>query len=172
MWIALAGLPGTGKTTLARALAPRVGGVVLSKDEVREELFAGAVAYTPEQDDVVFREVLERAAALPGVVLLDGRTFTRAECVHEVVAFARARGRGLRWVECVCAPEVARARLADEGAAHVAADRGPALYDRLAAEREPLPVERMVVRTDEGSAEELAARLATELDEPWTEGRG
>ena len=165
MWIALAGLPGTGKTTLARALAPRVGGVVLSKDEVRAELFAGAITYTPEQDDVAFREILERAAACPGVALLDGRTFTRGQTVHEVIAFAQARGRRLRWVECVCSPEVARARLAAEVGTHPAADRGPALYDRLAAEREPLEVERLVVRTDVDDVETLATRLTRQLEE-------
>lgn len=38
--VIMAGLPGTGKTTLARELAVRVGGRVLSKDEIRHTLFS------------------------------------------------------------------------------------------------------------------------------------
>lgn len=163
-WIALAGLPGTGKSTLARALVARLGGRVLSKDEVRAELHGGEAAYTREQDDACFREVLRRAAEGDvSPTVLDGRTFTRAETVHEVVAFAQARGIALDWVECVCAPEVARARLAAD-AEHPAADRGPELHDRLARGGEPFPVPRLVVRTDEGSPEELAAAVEAELE--------
>jgi len=164
MWIALAGLPGTGKSTLARALAARLGATVLSKDLVRVELFGDRVAYTEAQDDEVFREVLERAAGLPGLVVLDGRTFTRAATVHEVAAFAAARGRAVLWVECLCAPAVARARLVAD--AHVAANRDGALYDRLASGAEPLPVAREVVRTDQGTPEELASALADRLPHP------
>ena len=40
MIVIMAGLPGTGKSTLARALAQRLAGAVLDKDEIRAALFA------------------------------------------------------------------------------------------------------------------------------------
>ncbi len=166
LWIALAGLPGTGKSSLAGALAERIEARVLSKDELRAELHGDSVAYTREQDDACFRELLARAAdRSSAVTILDGRTFTRAETVHEVVAYALANGATLVWVECVCPPEIARARLAADVAVgtHAAADRGPEMYDRLAREREAFPVQRLMLRTDEGTPEELAAQLTREL---------
>ena len=38
MIVLMAGLPGTGKSTLARGLASRVDGAVLSKDEIRHAI--------------------------------------------------------------------------------------------------------------------------------------
>jgi len=37
--VLMAGLPGTGKTTVARELASQVSGTILSKDEIRHTLF-------------------------------------------------------------------------------------------------------------------------------------
>ena len=52
MIILMAGLPGTGKSTLARQLASRTSGRVLSKDEIRHTIFADhEIEYSSRQDD-------------------------------------------------------------------------------------------------------------------------
>jgi predicted kinase len=59
-------LPGTGKSTLSRALADSVGFTVVRSDVVRKEL-AGSTRediYTPEWTERTYRECLGRAAAL------------------------------------------------------------------------------------------------------------
>jgi predicted kinase len=82
MLILMAGLPGTGKSTLARALAADLGGTILNKDEIRAALFTPRdVEYSSEQDEFCMRVMLKVAGYLfrkdPGrKVFLDGRTFS------------------------------------------------------------------------------------------------
>ena len=81
MLVALAGLPGTGKSSFGRALADVLGAALLDKDVVRVALFGEEVDYTHEQNDVCVRAMLETATNLlrggrRRWVVLDGRTFT------------------------------------------------------------------------------------------------
>ncbi len=156
MLIALAGLPGTGKTRVGRALADRLGGIILDKDAVRAALFPPQeIEYSTEQDDFCVSIMLEVAAYLFGknrehTVLLDGRPFVRRYQRDQVTAFAQGRGIALCWVECVCPDEVARARIerdvADE--AHAARNRDYALYSKLKAESEPIGPPKLLLRTE------------------------
>src|SRR5271170_1769871 len=102
-WVVLAGLPGTGKSTLARAVSARLSGAVLDKDKVREALFPGAMTdYTREQDDLCVRAMLEAAAYLTRkgaashqrvpFIFIDGRTFSKRDQIDEVVQAAERAG--------------------------------------------------------------------------------
>ena len=63
--VLMAGLPGTGKSTLAKAIAQGVAGVVLDKDAVRAVLFPESLtAYTCTQDDFVIQVMLSTAEYL------------------------------------------------------------------------------------------------------------
>ena len=58
----MAGLQGTGKSTLAARLAAALGGVVLSKDTVRAALFPPpALDYSAAQDDASMAAVYSAA---------------------------------------------------------------------------------------------------------------
>lgn len=80
--IAIGGLSGSGKTTLARAIATRLGGIVVRTDVVRKHILglrpletAPESAYTEAVSQAVYRGLSERARnALPrgGVIVLDG----------------------------------------------------------------------------------------------------
>ena len=154
MLIVMAGLPGTGKTTVARRLAERFSAVVLSKDTVRHALFPPKlVEYSTEQDDFVIDVLLRTAEFLWGrdrerVIILDGRTFSRAAQLRHVTEFAERQGQRWRIVECVCADEVARKRLARADTEHPAGNRTPGLYDEVKRRWEEIPEPKVVVRTD------------------------
>ena len=173
--IALAGLPGSGKSTLARALAPALGGTVLDKDAVRAELFGpGRIEYTAAQDDAVMEALYARVGALaaapsptggPPVVIIDGRTFTRratVERLREAVARLPAR---LLLVECVCGEDAALERLTGDAATgvHLAANRGPELYRRLAAAADPIEPPKLVLETDRLPLAEQVERVRAAL---------
>ena len=159
MLVAMAGLPGTGKSALAARLAAALGGVVLSKDVVRAALFPGAALdYSAEQDDLSMRAVFAAAAHLrrtrPDLpVFLDGRTFSKAAQVAALLAL----GEPVRVIECVCPPAVARARIAGDRT-HPAGNRTPELHDRSRAAAEPLTVPRLTLDTAELSLDECERR--------------
>ncbi|MFE3629470.1 AAA family ATPase [Streptomyces goshikiensis] len=116
MIVALGGLPLTGKSTLARALADALSGVLIDSTALRQVLFPHLVEAPPEVADWLYESVLKAAAwnldtAPPGtVVVLDGRALTRSRDVQSLHRFASSLGHRLFIVECVCPDEVARVR--------------------------------------------------------------
>lgn len=157
MIVMMAGLPGTGKSTLSRALAAELGGIVLNKDLLRADLFPqGFVEYSTEQDDFV-QELMQRTAEFllarhPGlVVFFDGRTFSRTYQIENVIKMAERLGIPWRIIECVCPEEVALRRI--EGAKrHPAKNRTVELYWRVRDQFEEIKLAKLVVDTSGAGA--------------------
>jgi len=155
-WVLLAGLPGTGKSTLARAVSARLGGVVLDKDRVREALFPRAMTdYTREQDDLCVRAMLDAAAYLTErqkatFIFIDGRTFSKHDQIDEVIAAAERVNVRWRILHVTCSDEVAEARLSGKDPQNPAKNRDAALYRRVKASFEPIAYPKLDVDTTEG----------------------
>jgi predicted kinase len=168
MIVQLAGLPGTGKSTLAAAIRDRLGlaCLVLDKDRVRHALYGTAhTDYSRCQDDFVIsllHQATERhlAGRVDATVILE-RTCARAYQVADAAALAARAGCPLALIECTCPDHVARSRLArgrDDG--HPAANRDFALYQKLKAEAEPITVPALRLPTDTPIGEAAARALA------------
>jgi len=180
--VAVSGIVGTGKTTVAEGLADALGGVVISSDRVRKHLAGlaptsregaeppGPGLYTRAWDDRVYAGLLERAEAVVGsgrVALLDA-TFARGARREALRRWAADRGVPARLVETCCEPAVARERLARRSAQGAdASDAGPELHARSAAGYESpdeWPVaERAQVHTDAPDWGDGLAGLARRL---------
>jgi len=149
--VAVGGLPGTGKSTLARALAPALGrapgALVLRSDETRKRLFGvapetrlPATAYTAEASARVFAELARaaQAAADGGQAVIADATFqdaTHRGLLARAALAARVPFRGL-WLHAPLDVLEARirARVGDASDATVdvlreAATRGTAPED-------------------------------------------
>jgi predicted kinase len=164
--IAMAGLPGTGKSTLAARLAAALDGTVLSKDVVRSALFPAPVLdYSSAQDEITMSAVYRAAAYILRAhparpVFLDGRTFSKPGQLDAPLALTADLGVLLKVIECVCADDVARGRLAADHAAgtHPAGNRTPELYAHAKAAAVPLPVPHLTLDTGVVSIEECVRR--------------
>ena len=160
----MAGLPGTGKSTIAQALAKELSGTVLSKDEIRHAIFAPAdIEYSTEQDDFCLEIMLETAEYIfrkdPGrYVFLDGRTFSRRYQLERVLEFAERLKHSWKILECTCKDETVKARL-EQGSNHPAGNRDYRLYLEVKRRFEPITLPKLVLDTDRQAGESLASAV-------------
>lgn len=169
----LAGLPGTGKSSLGRELSRLLRAPILDKDALRETLFGPHwVEYSRTQDDLCVSMLYEavrhlaRAGSAP-LALLDGRTYTRPAALDQARQLATEIGARLEIIECVCSERLALERIASDAGRHPAANRDAELYRRLEREAEPIPEPKRVVDTSTEPPRTLAERLADELVAGW-----
>jgi len=173
--VALGGISGTGKSTLARSLAPRLaplaGAIVIRSDVVRKRLSGAppetrlpAAAYAPAVDrKVLARMAFDARAALRAgsVVVLDA---TFLDPGTRTCAAAIAAGEGVRfdgiWLELTAGEAMRRvaSRAAD------ASDATAAVVERQ-AEHAARPAGWCIFRADRPTAE-VAADAGRALNAP------
>jgi aminoglycoside phosphotransferase family enzyme/predicted kinase len=174
--VVVGGLSGTGKTTLARAVAEALGGELLRTDILRREVFgdhahaaaADAGIYQPAARLRVYERLFSRAAeglAHQASVVLDG-TFSTIDALAQAQRLAGESNSELLAIECFCRPETAqeriRRRLADGSDASQAR---PEIHVLQKEQWQPWPADIPQVRIDteqplEKQIEQVMAALA------------
>ncbi len=177
----LCGVVGSGKSTVAEALAEETGGAIVSSDHTRKRLaglappqsaaaddFAGL--YTKERSDEVYAGLLARAAPVleSGRVAVLDASFSRRERRSQVRRWAEDHGVPVMLLEIRCAPEVAIERLTRRAARGPGpSDAGPSFYatsvDTFEAAEEWPSEARRVVTTDASGWREAVREAAERL---------
>ncbi len=175
MLVLVGGLPGTGKSTLAAAIADAKGWALLRSDEERKELAGlrpserataryGEGLYSPAATEATYRELLRRAEVALGLgqpVLLDA-SWTDRRWRTVAAEVARATTSELVELRCVAPPAVASARMADRRrVGRDPSDADPQVAADMAAEADPWP---SAIEVDtSGSPQQSLARALDHL---------
>ncbi|MFH1237222.1 MAG: AAA family ATPase [Candidatus Aenigmatarchaeota archaeon] len=161
--ILVCGLPGTGKTSVAEAIAKKTNARILSTDILRKELLSNP-AYTEDEKTLVYSMLFNMA----GMLLKDGRnvvldgTFYKKELRDNVRELATKTRSGLFVVEVVCDESVVRQRLEKRCKTCCASDADFAVYKKLRKSFEQIKEKHFTIDTSgawQKHADEIAAKI-------------
>lgn len=154
--VIVGGLPGTGKSTLARGLAEEVGATVVRTDEIRETLTATGAghgeeyregAFAPAVTEAVYAAALDQAATslqMGQSCVLDA-SWSDAGLRSEVRALGARAGAELTELRCVVDEVTAAGRIRTRAAGGKDPSRAtPAVAEAMAGEFDPWPEARVV----------------------------
>jgi predicted kinase len=155
MLILIAGLPGSGKTTLARALAAQTNTLHLNSDLMRRAL--GLMGhYAPEDKAAVYAALLERARASlsEGKDVVVDSTFYKESVRAPFRQLASDCATALCWIEVRAQEAVIRERLKTP---RPDSEADEAVYEKIRDEAEPLPEAHLVLWSDADPLEKMVA---------------
>ena len=162
--VATMGLPGAGKSVVARAIERELGLRRICRDQIRAAMFPHC-NYSFVEKRAAYRSLLlalEINCLLRVGSVIDGMTFSRRAELDRVAEIAANQRIVTIPLLVECPPELARQRVARDLATgrHVAADRTPETVNDVLARRDPFPEGTLVV--DGTLPEERMCHLAIE----------
>jgi predicted kinase len=140
------GLPGVGKTTLAKELAPLIDSEVLSTDKIRKELISNPT-YAKEEKELVYNVMflLARYLHQAGKNTIFDATFNTEKSRNEArdkIGIDRAQ---FHTVECVCPEDVVFSRLRSRKGDYSDAD--VSIYMQMKEVYEPVKEDHIIADT-------------------------
>ncbi len=166
--VLVSGLPGTGKSTLARSLAEKAHFEVIRSDVIRKEIFTAESSepsgslYTSDRTQRIYDECLQRARRLlqAGKRVIIDATFQRDQDRQAFLQLAIDCGSRAIWLECTASAEITKQRI---DARHGdASDADWSVYQLVSSRWQPSSelTERFHQRIETGSSGESACNAA------------
>ena len=162
--VATMGLPGAGKSVVAKAIEDELGLRRICRDQIRAAMFPQC-RYTYLEKRAAYRSLLlalEINCMLGVGSVIDGMTFSRRSELDRVAEVTAKLGIVTIPLLIECPPELARSRVAQDLAAnrHPAADRTPETVNEVIARREPAPEGTLIVDATLPEVEMCRAAIA------------
>lgn len=135
--VIICGLPGVGKTTLSKALAPLIDAIILSTDKIRKELIQFPT-YEKEERKLIYDVMILLAKYLheSGTNCILDATFNKEDSRRDVEKKLDLSSEQVFIVECVCPEDIIISRL--EKRKNDWSDADVQVYNKMAKIYEPV----------------------------------
>ncbi len=160
--ILICGLPGVGKTTVAKKLAPLLNAVILSSDKIRKELFKNPT-YSKKEKNQIYDMMILIAKYLHSAnvsCILDA-TFNKNAFRNEVKKKLGIKTNHLHIVECICSEKLITSRLKSRKNDYSDADIE--IYKKMKKIHEPITEKHIQINTGTNSANVNAKLIYNEI---------
>ena len=162
--VALIGLPGSGKSVVARALEDQLGLRRVDRDAIRHAMFPKC-SYSFAEKRAAFRSMLlalEINCMLGASSVIDGVTFSRRRDLLRVDSVIGRYKFTPIPIYLDCPPEIARERIAKDVAnnRHLARDRTPEIVTEVLARFDAPPPNSLLIDASKPAAEMCRIALA------------
>ena len=130
MIVIVCGLPGVGKTTFAKKLAPLINATVLSTDKIRKELISSPT-YEKDERRLIYDVMILSAKYLhnSGANCILDATFNREDSRTEIKKKLGIQDREFFVIECTCPKNIIISRLKERKNDY--SDAGVEVYQKM-----------------------------------------
>jgi predicted kinase len=160
--VIVCGLPGVGKTTIAKDLAPLINAVVLSTDKIRKELIPNPT-YKKQEKKLIYNVLLIVAKYLhqAGINCILDATFNTENSRKELRKKLGLSQEQICIVECICPVDIVISRLKDRKNDYSDADIS--IYKKMKRIYEPIKGEHIILDTNQQSTKTNVKEIVSQL---------
>jgi predicted kinase len=160
--VIICGLPGVGKTTIAKDLAPLINAVVLSTDKIRKEMIPNP-NYKKQEKKLIYKVLLIVAKYLhkAGINCILDATFNTENSRRELTKKLDLSQEQICLVECMCPEDIVISRLKHRKNDYSDADIS--IYKKMKRIYEPIKEEHIIINTNQQPSKTNAKDIVIQI---------
>ncbi len=158
----ICGLPGVGKTTIAKDLAPLINAVILSTDKIRKEMIPNP-NYKKQEKKLIYKVLLIVAKYLhkAGINCILDATFNTENSRRGLTKKLDLSQEQICLVECMCPEDIVISRLKHRKNDYSDADIS--IYKKMKRIYEPIKEEHIIINTNQQPSKTNAKDIVIQI---------